>query len=69
MAEISTGSQEQATGIEQITKSITEINAGVQGVVQQSEELTSTSEELQAQVKTVLQNIACFKLLSSTAAV
>jgi uncharacterized phage infection (PIP) family protein YhgE len=63
VTEMSIGSQEQATGISEITKVINDINSGVQNVARQTEQLASASEELQDQVTEVLNNIACFQLL------
>ena len=67
VAEMSTGSQEQATGINQVTRAIGGINAGVQNVLQQSEELATAAEELHDQVRTVLENIERFKLAEENA--
>ena len=67
VAEMSTGSQEQATGINQVTRAIGEINTGVQNVLQQSEELATAAEELHDQVRTVLENIERFKLAEENA--
>jgi uncharacterized phage infection (PIP) family protein YhgE len=63
VTEMSVGSQEQASGISEITRVINDINSGVQSVAQQTEQLASASEELQDQVTEVLNNIASFKLL------
>jgi methyl-accepting chemotaxis protein len=67
VAEMSTGSQEQATGINQVTRAIGGINVGVQNVLQQSEELATAAEELHDQVRTVLENIERFKLAEGSA--
>jgi len=62
IAEIDTSTQEQATGMEQITKAVGEISAGVQSAAQQSQELASAAEELQSQIKSVLEDVEKFKL-------
>jgi methyl-accepting chemotaxis protein len=67
VAEMSTGSQEQATGINQVNRAIGEINTGVQNVLQQSEELATAAEELHEHVRTVLENIERFKLAEENA--
>ncbi len=62
VAEIDTSTQEQATGMEQITKAVGEISSGVQAAAQQSQELASAAEELQAQVKSVIEDVERFTL-------
>ena len=62
VAEIDTSTQEQATGMEQITKAVGEISSGVQSAAQQSQELASAAEELQAQIKSVIEDVEKFTL-------
>lgn len=67
VAEIDTSTQEQATGMEQITKAVGEISSGVQSAAQQSQELASAAEELQAQVKSVIEDVEKFILSENEA--
>jgi methyl-accepting chemotaxis protein/methyl-accepting chemotaxis protein-1 (serine sensor receptor) len=55
--EVNLGSQEQARGIEQISKSISQMDRVTQGNAASAEESASASEEMSAQAE-ALQNIA-----------
>ncbi len=63
--EIRTASQEQATGIEQVTQSIHQMDQVVQQNSSSTEEMASSSEEFASQAEELLRTSEFFKLNSS----
>ena len=63
--EIRTASQEQATGIEQVTQSIHQMDQVVQQNSSSTEELASSSEEFASQAEELLRTSEFFKLKSN----
>lgn len=60
--EITAGSEEQATGVNQINTAMTELSAVTQQNASGSEELASTAEELNAQAEQMVELVSVFKL-------
>jgi methyl-accepting chemotaxis protein len=65
VAEISAASQEQASGIEQVNRAITQMDSGTQSNAAQVEELSSTSHSLSTQAQHLKELVAHFKLKES----
>ena len=57
MEEISTASHEQAQGITQINKAVSEMDGGTQTLAANSEELAAASEAVMSQTITLRDNI------------
>ncbi len=62
LAEIASASQEQSDGVTQINKGVTELDTVTQQNAANSEELAATSEETAAQVATLRDLVARFKI-------
>ncbi len=62
IAEIAAASQEQATGIDQVNKAVTQMDQVVQSNSAQTEELSSTAQGLAAQAEELETLVARFKL-------
>ena len=60
--EINASSDEQARGVEQITKAIQQLDQVIQQNSSASEEMASTAEELNAQADQLIQNMSFFRL-------
>jgi methyl-accepting chemotaxis protein len=62
VAEIAAASQEQATGIEQVSKAVAQMDQVTQANAAQTEELSSTAQTLTAQAEQLQAVVARFKL-------
>jgi methyl-accepting chemotaxis protein len=62
VAEIAAASREQATGIEQVNKAVTQMDSVTQGNASQTEELSGTAEGLTGQAQQLQALVARFKL-------
>ncbi|MCX6345604.1 MAG: methyl-accepting chemotaxis protein, partial [Armatimonadetes bacterium] len=60
--EINASSAEQSSGIDQVTKAISQLDQVIQGNSASTEELSATSEELTAQAEQLLESASFFKL-------
>lgn len=63
--EINAASYEQATGIDQVTKAITQLDQVIQANSAATEEMSSTSEELSEQAEQLLKTASFFKIKGS----
>ncbi|QDK47384.1 hypothetical protein DOM22_05750 [Bdellovibrio sp. ZAP7] len=61
--EISAGSHEQSTGLEQITKAMNQLDQATQGNAASSEEVAASSEEMSAQANTLSSLVGELRLL------
>ena len=62
VGEISASSLEQATGIDQVNKAVTQMDQVTQGYAAQTEELSSTAQQLASQAGAMTAQVARFKL-------
>jgi methyl-accepting chemotaxis protein len=65
--EITASSEEQASGVGQITGAMTQLDSSTQQNAASSEELAATAEELSAQAAQLQETVAFFKLLGAKA--
>ena len=64
VSEIAAASREQATGIEQVNKAVTQMDQVTQGNASQTEELSGTAEGLSGQAQQLQQLVAQFNLVT-----
>jgi ABC-type transporter Mla subunit MlaD len=62
IGEIAAASQEQSTGIDQVNRAVTQMDAVVQSNAAQTEELSSTAQALTAQARQLQSLVAKFKV-------
>lgn len=62
VGEITAASEEQSTGVHQISDAMTQLNTATQQNAATSEELSATAEEMNAQAENLLQIMAQFKI-------
>jgi ABC-type transporter Mla subunit MlaD len=67
IAEIAAASKEQAAGIEQVNKAVTQMDSVIQGNAAQTEELSGTAQGLAAQAEQLQALVARFRLEQDTA--
>jgi methyl-accepting chemotaxis protein len=67
--EINASSDEQARGVEQITKAIQQLDQVIQQNASGAEEMSSTAEELNSQAEQLIQNLGIFQIDGGGAAV
>jgi len=67
IGEISAASEEQSTGVHQISDAMTQLNTATQSNAATSEELSATAEEMSAQAENLLQLMSQFKVPQGTA--
>jgi len=63
--EISSASQEQTTGVDQIAKATTQLDSVIQQNASASEEMASMAEELSSQAEQLAKTISFFKVQGS----
>ncbi|MFH0810099.1 MAG: methyl-accepting chemotaxis protein [Pseudomonadota bacterium] len=64
--EINASSNEQARGVEQVTKAIQQLDQVIQQNASAAEEMASTAEELNSQATLLIDNMAVFRLNAAT---
>ena len=67
VGEIATASQEQSTGVEQVTAAVTQMDRVTCNNSAEATKLTSTAQSLASQAEQLQEMVACFRLTSDAA--